>query len=74
MHQLENFLLLGVIVTSALAILVVWLLVRRAMHPLEQLASTASEIAATKDHSRRLFPGKSTDEISRLAHTMNGML
>src|SRR5690348_1462804 len=41
LHQLENFLLLGVIVTSALALLVVWLVVRRAMQPLEQLASSA---------------------------------
>jgi two-component system, OmpR family, sensor kinase len=74
LHQLDHLLFLGFIIALAAAVLIVWLLVRQAMHPLEQLASTASEIAATKDHSRRLSPRKRTDEISRLAHTMNGML
>lgn len=74
LHQLEYFLFLGFIVTVILTILVVWLLVRQAMHPLEHLASTATEIAVSKDHSRRLSPRKRADEISNLAHSMNGML
>jgi signal transduction histidine kinase len=74
LYQLNRLFYLGVIVAFGLAGLSVWLLVRRAMFPLEQLAAAAVEIAATKDHSHRLAPRKRTDEISRLARTMNGML
>src|SRR5882724_1347551 len=52
--QLGNLLVPGVIVALGLVGLIVWLLVRQAMHPLEHLALTAAEIANTKDHSRRL--------------------
>ena len=74
LNQLVHLLYPGVIVALGLAALSIWLLVRHAMHPLEHLAATAAEIAVTKDHSRRLLPRGHTDEISRLAHTINGML
>ena len=74
LNQLGSILYPGVAVALALATLALWLLVRQAMHPLESLASTAAEIAATKDHSRRLAPRKRPDEIGRLAQTVNGML
>ena len=74
LNQLVHLLYPGVIIALGLAALSIWLLVRRAMHPLEHLAATAAEIAVTKDHSRRLSPRGHTDEISRLAHTINGML
>ena len=74
LNQLNRFFYLGIIVAFGLVGLAVWLLVRKSMYPLEQLASTATEIAATKDHSRRLSARKRTDEITRLAQTMNGML
>jgi two-component system, OmpR family, sensor kinase len=74
LHQLSYLLYPGVIITFGLAGLVVWLLVHRAMLPLEYLATTATEIAVTKDHSRRLSPRGHADEISRLADTINGML
>ncbi len=57
-----------------LAALAIWLLARQAMRPLEQLATVAAEIAATKDHSRRLAPRPRADEIGRLTQTINGML
>jgi two-component system, OmpR family, sensor kinase len=74
LRQLNQLFYLGVVVAFGLAGLAVWLLVRRAMLPLEYLASTATEVAVTKDHSRRLSPRGHSDEISRLAYTINGML
>ncbi len=71
---LVRFLIPGVIVNVGIAGLLVWLLVRRATRPLEQLAATASKIAAVSDHSLRLQPEGPPDEITRLAHTINGML
>ncbi len=72
--SLLHILIPGVIVTLVLAGLAIWLLVRQAMRPLERLATTAADIAAAQDHSRRLSPQGSPDEINRLAHTINGML
>ena len=74
LNQLGAILYPGVAVALGLAALLIWLLVRHEMHPLGQLATTAAEIAATKDHSRRLAPRTRTDEIGRLAQTINGML
>src|SRR6266436_6207612 len=74
LNQLGGILYPGVAVALGLAALAIWLLVRQAMRPLGSLASTAAEIAATKDHSRRLAPRKRPDEIGRLAQTVNGML
>src|SRR5439155_12787967 len=45
-----------------------------ATRPLERLAATASEIAAVSDHSLRLQAEGPPDEITRMAHTINGML
>jgi len=61
-------------VDVGIAGLLVWLLVRRATRPLERLAATASEIAAVSDHSLRLQVEGPPDEITRMAHTINGML
>jgi len=72
--SLLHILIPGVIVALVLAGLAIWLLVRQAMRPLERLATTAADIAAAQDHSRRLSPQGPPDEIDRLAHTINGML
>ena len=74
LRLLIGFLIPGVIVDVGIAGLLVWLLVRRATRPLERLAATASEIAAVSDHSLRLQAEGPPDEITRLAHTINGML
>ena len=72
--SLLHILIPGVIVALVLAGLTIWLLVCQAMRPLERLATTAADIAAAQDHSRRLSPQGPPDEINRLAHTINGML
>lgn len=73
-RPLADFLLAAVIVDITLGGLLVWLLVRRATRPLEHLAGVASEIAEASDHSLRLQPEGSGDEITRLVHTINSML
>jgi two-component system, OmpR family, sensor kinase len=72
--RLSSVLYPGAAVALILAGLAVWLLTRRAMRPLEDLASTAASIAAAHDHTRRLSGPSSTDEIGRLTTTINGML
>ena len=74
LFQLKNILIPGGIEAFVLVGIVIWLLIWWTMRPLESLAITAAEIAATKDHSRRLFPRRRNDEIGRLAYTINGML
>lgn len=74
LSSLLHILIPGVIATVVLAGLAIWLLVRQAMRPLERLATTAADITAARDHSRRLSPHGLPDEINRLAHTINGML
>jgi two-component system OmpR family sensor kinase len=74
LNRLQGFLYPGAAVTLALAGLLVWLLVWRAMRPLEKLAAVAADIAAAGDHTRRLQYKPSRDEIGRLAKTINGML
>jgi signal transduction histidine kinase len=54
--------------------LLVWLLVRRMLRPLEHLAISASHIAKTSDHALRVQVKERPDEINSLAQTMNGML
>ena len=72
--QLKNILIPGGIEAFVFVGIAIWLLVWWTMRPLESLAITAAEIAATKDHSRRLLPRRHNDEIGRLAYTINGML
>ncbi len=74
LDRLLHILIPGVIVALVLAGLAIWLLVHQAMHPLVRLATTAADIAAAQDHSRRLSSQGPPDEINRLAHTINGML
>jgi two-component system, OmpR family, sensor kinase len=65
---------IAVLIVIVLSGLLVWLLIHRAMRPLEHLAVTASAIAQASDHSLRLQPEGPPDEINHLAHTINGML
>ncbi len=51
-----------------------WLLVRRAIRPLERMGDAAVAIAASQDHRQRLaFPGPK-DEIGKVARTIDEML
>ena len=64
----------GVCVMLTLVALLVWLLVRQTLHPLERLADSASHIAQTHDHALRVQTQGRPDEINSLAQTINGML
>lgn len=64
----------GVFVTLTLIAVLVWLLVRRTLRPLERLADTAAHIAMTSDHALRLQTDGRPDEINSLAQTINSML
>jgi signal transduction histidine kinase len=64
----------GVILNIGLAGLLIWLLIRRAMRPLEHLAATTVRIAEASDHALRLKPQGRPDEINRLTHAINSML
>jgi two-component system, OmpR family, sensor kinase len=64
----------GVFVMLTLVALLVWLLVRQTLRPLEQLADSASHIAQTSDHALRVQTQGRPDEINSLAQTINGML
>jgi two-component system, OmpR family, sensor kinase len=78
LNRLQSILYPGVAIALLLGGLVAWLLVRRAMRPLEELAATASSIASTGDHRRRVRVRRARrgpgDETNRLAATINGML
>jgi signal transduction histidine kinase len=47
---------------------------RRAMAPIAQLTTAAAAIARTRDPSRRVPQTAANDEVSELAHTLEGML
>jgi signal transduction histidine kinase len=72
--QLRQLLYPGAAIALLLSGLVVWLLVWRSLRPLGRLATTAAEIATTRDHTRRVPLAGRSDEIGRLAGTINGML
>ena len=53
--------------------LIAWLLVGRALRPVEAIRAQVDEITATTMHRRVPVP-RTDDEVARLARTMNGML
>lgn len=74
LERLRSILYPGAALALLLAGVAGWLLVRRAMRPLDRVANVASEIATTRDHARRLGHRGPADEIGRLAQTIDGML
>jgi signal transduction histidine kinase len=70
---LRNVLVLGTPMLIALVALGVWVLVGRALRPVELLRTEVDEITHTTLDRRVHTPG-SHDEVERLALTMNGML
>lgn len=68
-----RLLLIGVPGILLLAGGTVWLVVGRALRPVEQIRRTTTEITAA-DLSRRVPEPAARDEIGELARTMNGML
>jgi two-component system OmpR family sensor kinase len=74
LHRLHLFALLSGLVAIGLASLAAFLLVRRALRPLERLSTGAGEIERTADLGRRLPDPETGDEVGRLVLTLNRML
>lgn len=72
--SLHLFVILAGVIAASLGAAVVAILMRRALGPLGRLASAASEIEQTGDSRRRLPQPSATDEVGRLAGTLNAML
>jgi signal transduction histidine kinase len=65
---------ISAVAAAILAALLSVLLTRRALRPLGRLTAGAEAIARTGDPERRLPAPASTDEVRRLADTLNAML
>jgi signal transduction histidine kinase len=74
LHRLHLFALLSALAAAALAGLASFVLVRRALRPLERLSAAAAEVERTGDVTRRLPEPGGRDEVGRLAATLNRML
>ena len=74
LDRLHLFALLSGLAATALAAGAAFLLVRRALRPLERLSNGAEEIERTADVGRRLPEPATGDEVGRLAQTLNRML
>ena len=72
-RELTTALAVGVPVVTLLLALVGWLLVGRALGPVEAMRRQAATISGTDLH-RRLTPPPARDELSRLAATLNELL
>ena len=73
---LRTLLLFEISISSGITILVlvvVWLLVRRGMRPLERMGATARSIAAG-DLGKRVSPSNERTEVGQLGLALNGML
>jgi two-component system OmpR family sensor kinase len=66
--------LLAALVASGAAAVTLVLLMRRAIAPLRRLTRAAAEIESTGDPRLRLPQPAASDEVGRLAATLNGML
>ena len=65
---------LAAIIAFVIALIASWLVSGRALRPLRSLASTADEIRATGDLSRRLPSAESKDELGRITNSFNDMM
>jgi two-component system OmpR family sensor kinase len=74
LDRLHLFALLSALAAAALGAVASFLLVRRALRPLERLSTGAAEVERTGDVGRRLPEPGSRDEVGRLAATLNRML
>lgn len=72
-NTLTSTLTLGVPIVVVLVGLVAWVMVGRALHPVEAIRAEVEAISGSTIH-RRVPESATGDEIDRLAHTMNAML
>jgi signal transduction histidine kinase len=70
---LKNTLLFGVPVLVVLVAGIAWVMVGRALRPVEAIRAEVESISESTMHRRVPEPG-TRDEVDRLAHTMNAML
>jgi heavy metal sensor kinase len=73
LHSLLSIMLIAGPIALAGALAGGYLLARHALAPVDRMVATASEITVAR-LDRRLNVGHSTDELSRLAQTMNKMI
>jgi len=73
-HELRRALAYGAPGVLLLAGLLVWLLVGRALRPVEVIRAQVAAITGTASLDRRLAEPPVDDEVGRLAQTMNAML
>jgi len=74
LRRLHLFALLSALAATLLAAGAAFVLVRRALRPLERLSAGAAEIERTADVGGRLPQPATRDEVGRLAATLNRML
>jgi two-component system, OmpR family, sensor kinase len=74
LDRLHLFAALSGLGASGLAAVVLLVLVRKALRPLERLSDGAAEVERTGDTARRLPEPHTRDEVGRLAETLNTML
>ena len=74
LNKLRLFLIGGALLSLMAALALAWLLARRALRPIEDVARTAEEIGRTQDLSRRLPAQPTHDEVGRLQASFNQML
>ena len=72
--RLWFFIVAGILVGTALAVLGGVAVARRAMKPIARLTATAREITKTQDTSRQLTPPTAEDEVAELTLTLQEML
>jgi two-component system OmpR family sensor kinase len=68
------FLIISAVPALLAALIASWLVAGRALRPLRLVASTADDIAGTRDFSRRLAVGRRGDEVALLSAAFNRML
>lgn len=71
--ELRGALVIGVPAVVALLVVVGWMLIGRALRPVEELRRQVAAIPGT-DLGRRLVPSPADDELGRLVGTLNDLL
>lgn len=72
-REFTNTIDVSIILILALMALVMWIIIGRALRPIDLIQSEVSDITSMDLHRRVRVP-KSQDEIARLARTMNSLL
>jgi two-component system OmpR family sensor kinase len=74
MHVLGQVLFLSLLISVAVVFLLVWIIGRQALRPLEDVISTSQQIGAGSLDTRVEVRSSSAPDVERLAESMNNML